>query len=307
PAAVNTLRECLIVVSRLLAPATPFVSDWLHRALAGTSVHLADFPVADQADIDADLERAMAGVRRLASLGRSAREAGNRRVRQPLATMRVALPKGVANGRFQSLFELLRQEVNVKQIDVVSSDADLVRLKAKANFRSLGKRFGKRTPEVAALIGRLPGESLRQLEEGQTAQVQLDGAAVDVLPEDVVVEREVTTDWLVQSAGPFVVALDPHLTGDLLAEGIAREVVNRVQRLRKDAGYDYTTRIALGVDGSAAVLDAVRKHADLIQQETLTRSFEVGKVLDPCDARDDASIDDHQAILSVRRLTEQAP
>src|SRR5690606_29261791 len=101
---------------------------------------------------------------------------------------------------------------------------------------------------VAALIGQLPGESLRQLEEGQAAQVQLDGAAVDVLPEDVVVEREVTTDWLVQSAGPFVVALDPHLTGDLLAEGIAREVVNRVQRLRKDAGYDYTTRIALGVD-----------------------------------------------------------
>ncbi len=307
PAAVATLRECLVVVSRLLAPAAPFASDWLHRALTGTSVHLADFPVADQADIDADLERAMAGVRRLASLGRSAREAGNRRVRQPLATMRVALPKGVANGRFQTLFELLSQEVNVKRIDVVSSDADLVRLKAKANFRSLGKRFGKRTPEVAGLIGQLPAEALRRLEEGQTAEVLLDGAAVEVLPEDVVVEREVTTDWLVQSAGPFVVALDPHLTDDLLAEGLAREVVNRVQRLRKDAGYDYTTRITLAVDGSPAVLDAVRKHAELIQHETLTRSLEIGQVLDPSDARDEASIDDHQALLSVRRLAEPAP
>lgn len=307
PAAVATLRECLVVVSRLLAPAAPFASDWLHRALAGTSVHLADFPVADQAAIDADLERAMAGVRRLASLGRSAREAGNRRVRQPLATMRVAMPKGVTNGRFQSLFELLSQEVNVKRIDVVSSDADLVRLKAKANFRSLGKRFGKRTPEVAALIGQLPSEALRRLEEGGAAEVTLDDVAVQVLSEDVVVEREVTTDWLVQSAGPFVVALDPHLTDELLAEGLAREVVNRVQRLRKDAGYDYTTRITLAVDGSPAVLAAVQKHAELIQHETLTRTLEVGRVLDACDARDEASIDDHQALLSVRRLTESAP
>lgn len=135
----------------------------------------------------------------------------------------------------------------------------------------------------------------------------LDDVAVQVLSEDVVVEREVTTDWLVQSAGPFVVALDPHLTDELLAEGLAREVVNRVQRLRKDAGYDYTTRITLAVDGSPAVLAAVQKHAELIQHETLTRTLEVGRVLDACDARDEASIDDHQALLSVRRLTESAP
>ena len=304
PAAAATLAECLIAVSRMIAPAAPFASDWIHRALANRSVHLADFPGLNGAAIDADLERAMDGIRRLASLGRSAREAGNRRVRQTLGTMRVAVPKEVDNPRFRDLLDLLAQEMNVRTVEVVGSDADLVRLKAKGNFRGLGKRFGKETPRVAARVTGLRADQVRRLEQGEAVSVDFEGKTIELLPDDVIIEREVTSEWLVQSAGPFVVALDPVLTPDLAADGLAREVVSRVQRLRKDAGYEYTTRIELAVSGPAAVLDAVRTHAEFVQGETLAPTLLVSAVLDPCDARDDARIDDHQVTLSVRRSAE---
>jgi isoleucyl-tRNA synthetase len=262
--------------------------------------------VADRSQVDPELERAMDAIRRLASLGRSAREAGNRRVRQPLGTIRVAVPPAVAaNPRFAELLELLRQEVNVGAVELVSSDAELVRLRPKANFRTLGKRFGKRTPEVAAGISRIPAVELRRLEEGQSITVPLDDGLVRVEPEDVVIEREVATDWLVQSAGPFVVALDPRLTPELIADGLAREMVSRVQRLRKEAGYQYTTRIALAVAGDDTVMAAARQHADFVRGETLARSLELGRQLDPCDARDDASIDQYQVTLTVRRWSAE--
>ncbi len=304
PAAVATLTTSLATVARLLAPAAPFASDWLHRALTGTSVHLADFPVVDAAAADPELERAMDGVRRLASLGRSAREAGNRKVRQPLATMRVAVPRGVDNARFQELLPLLAQEVNVRAIEVVASDADLVRLRAKANFRSLGKRFGKQTPDVAKAVGDLDAQACRLLEDGQTVAMPFGESSVDVLPEDVVVERLVTSDWLVQSAGTFVVAIDPALTAELRAEGLAREVVSRVQRLRKDAGYEYTTRIRLGVAGDAAVLAAAETHREFIQGETLARQVDIGRDVEGAEGRDPAPIDDYQVTLSVRRWAD---
>jgi isoleucyl-tRNA synthetase len=304
PVAVRTLFDSLVAVARMLAPVVPFASDWLHRALTGDSVHLADFPVADGGWDDPALDRAMDGVRRLASLGRSAREAGSRRVRQPLATMRVAVAKGVDNPRFRELLPLLAQEVNVKRIEVVSSDADLVRLKAKANFRSLGKRFGKRTPVVAERIATLSPDQLRQLEGGTAVTMVEPEGTIEVLPEDVVVEREVAIDWLVQSEGPFVVALDPTLTPDLVRDGLAREIVSRVQRLRKDAGYEYTTRIALAIGGDPVVLDAAHQAASLIQGETLARELRVGQDLGWTEARDEARIDEHQVTLAVARWTE---
>jgi len=260
--------------------------------------------VASDQALDLELERAMDGIRRLASLGRSAREAGNRKVRQPLATMRVAVPRGVDNSQFHELLPLLRQEVNVKAIEIVASDADLVRLRAKANFRSLGKRFGKETPEVAKAVATLAAPDLRALEDGHPVTMAFGGAAVEILPEDVVVERLVTSDWLVQSAATFVVALDPDLTPELRAEGLAREVVSRVQRLRKDAGYEYTTRIELGVTGDADVLAAVDAHRDFIQGETLARGITAGQVLDRADGREQAPIDEHPVTLSVRRWTD---
>ncbi len=305
PAALATLHESLVTVSRLLAPAAPFVSDWLHRALAGTSVHLSRFPVPCGRR-ERDLEGAMDAVRRLASLARAARDERGIRVRQPLARMQVAIPATVRGAVSDGLLELLRLEVNVKEVVVVESDTDLVRLKAKPNFRSLGKRYGKRTPAVAAAAQDLGSDALKGLEQGQTATLELEGESVTLFPEDVVVEREVASDWLVGSDGPFVAALDPRLSPELRGEGLAREVVNRVQRLRKEAGYAYTDRIAVWVSGDDLVLSAVRDHADFIQGETLARQLEQGRAPAP-DLEQTVDIDGYGVVVGVQRLVDGRP
>lgn len=301
PGAVATLARCLVITSRLLAPAAPFASDWLHRALTGGSVHLADFPTPALSDEDPELERAMDAIRRLASLGRSAREAGNLRVRQTLATMRVAVPAGIDGPRFRELLEVLARETNVRVVEVMSSDADLVRLRGRPNFRALGRRFGARTPVVAQAVAALDQDRLRALEAGDRVAVACAGESVEILPDDVTVEREVATAWLVQTAGPFVAAVDPTVTDDLRRDGLAREVVHRVQRLRKDAGFEYTTRITLAVTGDQPLLDAVRAHQEFIAGETLARSLLIGRALAAWDARDETPIDDHHVTLAVAR------
>jgi isoleucyl-tRNA synthetase len=263
-------------------------------------VHLAGFPVPRTTRMP-DLEAAMDAVRRLASLARSAREERNLRVRQPLGRMQVAVPATVRGPVLQQLLELLRLEVNVKEIEVVASDTDLVRLRPKPNFRTLGKRYGKRTPAVAAAAATLTPGQLRSLEGGTPATLELEGGAVTYLPEDVAVEREVASDWLVQSSGPFVAALDPRLDEELRREGLAREVVNRVQRIRKEAGYMYTDRICLWIDGDASVLDAVRAHAGFIRGETLARGLEVvGRAPAP-DLEQQLDIDGQGVVVGVQR------
>jgi isoleucyl-tRNA synthetase len=300
PAAVRVLYDSLLTVARLLAPAAPFSSDWLHRALAGSSVHLARFP-AQAGTRDLELEQAMAAVRRLASLGRAAREAKNLRVRQPLRRMKVALPRAADGAHFRGMLPLLAQEVNVREVEVVASDADLVRLRARPNFRTLGKRYGKRTPEAAAVASRLSAEQLRALEEGRSVVQNGDREPYEFSPEDVAVEREVSSDWLVQSSGSFVAALDPTLTEELTREGLAREVVNRVQRLRKDAGYTYATRIALWIEGPPPLLEAVRAHAAFIQGETLARVLHFGAQPGACDRQETVEIDAYQVSIAVAR------
>lgn len=305
PAAVATLHEALTTVSRLLAPAAPFLSDWLHRALAGTSVHLAVFPVVGGRR-DPALDAAMDAIRRLASLARAAR-GPDLRVRQPLARMQVAVPASVRGPGFDELLDTLRQEVNVKEVEVVTSDTDLVRLKPRPNFRTLGKRYGKQTPAVAAAAQRLTADQLRLLESGGTAELQVDGAQITYLSEDVVVEREVTTDWLVQSDGPFVAALDPLLSPALRREGLARELVHLVQRLRKEAGFEFSARIALAVRAEGDVAESAREHADFIAGETLARSFEVGGVLAGADKEQQFELDGHPVTIAVRQLAAGQP
>lgn len=300
PAALATLHEALVAVSRMLAPAAPFLSDWLHRSLAGTSVHLARFPESSRRR-DPALEASMEAVRRLASLARAAREERGLRVRQPLAKMQVAVPAAARGPALGELLELLRLEVNVKAVDVVASDTELVRLRAKPNFRSLGKRYGKRTPVVAAAAERLNPAQLRDLERGEKATVEVDGEPATFLPEDVVVERDVASDWLVASDGPYVAALDPRLDETLRLEGLAREVVNRVQRLRKEAGYVYSDRIGLWISGDGPVLDAVRGHAEFIQGETLARRLELGRRAPAPDLEQELDIDGHGVVMGVQR------
>ncbi|HTS89972.1 MAG TPA: isoleucine--tRNA ligase [Gemmatimonadales bacterium] len=313
-AASATLWECLVVASRLLAPAAPFASDWLHRALTAESVHLGAWPrPRPGVDVrgrgapvppaeDAELEAAMDAIRRLASLARAAREQGKLRVRQPIRRMRIAVPRGVQGGAFRRLLETLRAEVNVKEIHLAESDTDLVRLKGKANFRSLGKRYGKDTPSAARTVETLTSDQLRTLEAGGSVSLHGNGLEIVYFPEDVVVEREVAaTGWLVQSDGPLVVALDPELDSELTQEGLARELVHYVQRLRKEAGLAVSDRIDLGIEGLGEVLAAAEAHRDFIMTETLARRLSMGTQVAQAEHRQAAEVDGYHVTLTLRR------
>ncbi len=301
PAAVATLHDTLVTVARLAAPAAPFLSDAIHRRLTGGSVHLTTFP-DDLPGRSPALDEAMATIRRLVSLARNARENASLRVRQPLAEMRVAVPSAATGPEFDACLQLLAREVNVKVVTVVASDAELVSLKGKPNFRSLGKVYGKQTPRAAAAVGELSAKQLAALEGGQAVSVKVDGTSFEYRPEDVVVEREVSTDWLVQTEGSLVVALNPEMSNELQQEGLARELVNRVQRLRKDAGYDYTTRIALAVTGADDVLAAARAFDTFIAGETLARRFEIGDELVGPDVRETVNLHGQDAVVMLERF-----
>jgi isoleucyl-tRNA synthetase len=295
-AALATLHEALVTLARLLAPAAPFLADWLHRALAGTSVHLAPFP-ADQGRREPELVVAMAAVRKLASLARAARETRGLSVRQPVAKLQVAVPAAVKGRAFADLLDILAAEVNAKAVEVAGSDHDLVRLKGKAEFRSLGKRYGKDTPRAAAAAAELTADQLRALERGEVVQA----GEFAFHPGDVTVTRDVVSDWAVQADGPYVAAVDPRLTEDLTQEGLAREVVNRVQRLRKEAGYDYATRIELAVAGAADVVAATGAFQAFVEGETLAKRTLLGGVLDDADLARDVDIEGRRVTIALRR------
>jgi len=195
------------------------------------------------------------------------------------------------------LLDILAAEVNVKAVQVVASDHDLVRLGAKANFRTLGKRYGKDTPRAAAAVAELSAAELQTLEQGGTVR----HGEFEYQPEDVTVTREVVSEWLVQADGPYVVALDPALSDDLVQEGLAREVVNRVQRLRKEAGYEYTTRIELSITGAETIVAATRAFQGFVEGETLARRMVLGAGLDEPDLQREVDIEGRRTTIALRR------
>ncbi|MFW6200638.1 MAG: isoleucine--tRNA ligase, partial [Gemmatimonadota bacterium] len=249
-AAFRTLWEVLVNVSRLVAPVTPFSADWLHRALTEESAHLAAFPDPDDEVRDPDLEAEMESARAVVTLGRAAREEVQLRVRQPLRTLEVVLP-----GRRRirpEVVELVKEELNVKQVEFLSSSERLVRLTARPNFRALGPRFGADTEKAAQAIRELPEEALERLREvmirgadradGESAEVaegaqvaedagvtiQVGGEEHLVGPDSLDLVEEASGDRVVRSEGEYTVALDPTLDEELRREGLARELVNRI-------------------------------------------------------------------------------
>ncbi len=273
-AAFATLHEVLAVVCRLLAPFAPYLTDWIHRQLVGTSVHTAPYLRLGVTARDHSMERHMAAVRTLCRLGRAAREEAGLKVRQPLARMICVVPPEEVTG-VEALASLIRTELNIKTILFAGSADDLVRVSAKGNFRSLGKRFGKATPAAAAAVEALPSAVLQAFERGERVTILVDGVEFPLEPEDVVLTRSAVGDLVVSGDGVYVAAIDPTLTDALRSEGIARELVSRIQRARKDAGFAVSDRIHLVVGGVHAVRDAAREHQAWIAGEVLALVFVV--------------------------------
>lgn len=273
-AAFATLHEVLKVTCRLLAPFTPFIADAVHRALTGTSVHLADYRRSEGAYTDESLEAAMSDIRMLAGLGRAARERADINVRQPLKMVQCVVPG--APGETVLLADLLAAELNVRKVEFVSSTDSLVTLEAKANFRSLGKKFGKSTPAVAAAISKLGGDVLRDLALGMDVTIEVDGRQCVIAPEDVTIIRRASGAAVVEEDMGYGVALDPTVTDELRQEGLAREIISRVQRLRKEARLEVSDRITVAIEGDDEIIRAVGEHRQHIGEEVLALQVLLG-------------------------------
>ena len=301
-AAFATLHEVLVVVCRLLAPIAPFLTDWLHRELTGTPVHLAPYTRTDAPARDLDLERAMEAVRTLATLGRGAREQAKINVRQPLGRM-VCVAPAVSEGALRELLPVLAAELNIKAIDLATSADALVTLEAKPNFRALGKKFGKKTPLAAEAVSRFTSEHLRQFEQGGELVVTVDGETHGLALDELTIIRRASGALVVQEQHGFFAAIDPTITAELRAEGVAREVISRVQRMRKEAGLAVSDRIRLWVAGDAPVRAAAETHRAWIADEVLATTLVTGEPQheDNTLARQTADLDGIRADLALTK------
>lgn len=266
-AAFATLHEVLTVTCRLLAPFTPFLTDTMHRSLTGDSVHLASYVRPDAPATDDELEQAMDDIRQLSTLAHAARDSANIKVRQPLPGLQCVVPHDPTSA--MALASLLELELNVKRVTFLQSTDGLVSLEGKANFRALGKKFGKGTPLVAAAASQLSDEELRTLAAGGSVTIVVADVERCIEPDDVAIIRRASGDAVVQEAAGYGVALDTTITADLRAEGLSRELISRLQRLRKEAGLDVSDRITAVVDGDEELEAAVVTHRERIMEETL--------------------------------------
>jgi isoleucyl-tRNA synthetase len=280
--AFATLRHCLLEVTALLAPFTPFLADEIHLNLAGgeaeelgelaDSVHLRDFPVSDPALADDELEAAMDAVRLTVELGRAARAQAKAKVRQPLRRA-VIVANDAERAAISARADLVTAELNVKELDFVSEEADLVSYAVKPNYRSLGPRFGKRMPQVAAAVEALdPVHVARVMADGGEIGINVDGDEHTLGADEVTLALQPLEGYEVEAEAGHAVALQLELDDELRREGLAREIVHAVQNARKAAGLDISDRIALSLGGDDELLAAAREHQLYISSEVLATS-----------------------------------
>ncbi|MEN3583591.1 isoleucine--tRNA ligase [Streptomyces sp. ZYX-F-203] len=286
-AALRTLHEVLETVTRLMAPLTPFITERVWQDLvvpvtprAPESVHLASWPEVDSAAVDPELSRRMTLVRRLVELGRATRAESGVKTRRPLSRALIAAP-GFA-GLDQELRAQIAEELNVASLASLGEvGGSLVDTTAKANFRVLGKRFGKRVQEVAGAISRADAAALSlALREG-SASVEVDGEEITLAPEEVIVTETPREGWSVASDAGLTVALDLEVTEELRRAGLARDAIRLIQEARKNSGLDVADRIALRwTAADPATTAAITEHAALIAEEVLATDFAAGNAED---------------------------
>jgi len=281
-AAYQTLYSCLETLAKLLAPFTPFLADRIFLNLNGVSglescesVHLADFPVLEMSAIDRPLEQRMKKAQIITSLVRTMREKASIKVRQPLKRILLAVSDAAARDEYGMVSDIIMEEINVQKIEYIEEEGSVISKKVKPNFKTLGPRFGKDMKALAEAIRIMSHKQIALLENQGHLSLDLDGKAFDILRDDVEIMHEDIEGWLVASdeANGIMVALDTEMTEELEMLGLSREIVSRIQALRKESGFDITDRISLSIQGSEKLLDAVKKNDAYIKAETLTSSL----------------------------------
>jgi isoleucyl-tRNA synthetase len=304
-AAFATLHRCLVDVTRLLAPFIPFVADEIHDNLTGggDSVHLADYPVADEALRDPRLEAGMEAARKAVELGRAARAQAKVKMRQPLRKA-VIVATDSERAAIEDLADLVKAELNVHELEFVSEEGELVTYRVKPNYRTLGPRFGKRMPQAAAAVEALDPESVTAAVAGERrVGIQVDGSEHDLEPDDVTLVMAPLEGYQVEAEAGRAVALALELDEELRREGLAREIVRAVQNARKEAGLEVTDRIELSLGGDGDLVAAAREHEDYVSGEVLatTVGYEAASPPETAPAAD-AKRSSRRAVVDGREL-----
>lgn len=273
--AYQTLYTCLETVAKLLAPFAPFYSDQLYLDLTKAtgrggeqSVHLAKYPEADESFIDSDLEIRMGMAQKITSMVLALRRKVNIKVRQPLQTIMIPAVDDEQKNHIEAVKDLIKNEVNVKELRFVEGSGVLVK-KVKCNFRTMGKKFGKLMKGIAAAMGNLSQEEISQLQTTGSYELEVEGQKAVVEATDVEIISEDIPGWLVSNEGNLTVALDVELTDELLNEGMARELINRIQNIRKEIGLEITDRINVTLSPDSKVEAALAGFADYIKAQVL--------------------------------------
>jgi len=278
-AAYQTLYTCLETVAMLAAPVAPFYMDKLFNDLNSVSarhgdesVHLTLFPDFDASLIDKDLEKRMAVAQKLSSMILGLRRRVNIKVRQPLNRMMVPVSDPSFQEQVEGVKSLVLNEVNVKEIEYITDTAGILVKRIKANFKVLGPRYGKLMKEVSAAINGMDQDEIARFEKDQTFEIQAGGESIGLTLEDVEIVSEDIPGWLVANEGAITVALDIGITEELRMEGVARELINRIQNIRKESGFDVTDKIDVSIEKHELINKAVETHGKYIGSQTLASS-----------------------------------
>lgn len=284
--AYETLNECLMVTAQLMSPIAPFISDWLYRNLTAwrqdavaESVHLGDWPLCRAEDINPELEARMAMAQDICSLVRSLRRKTDLKIRQPLQRILIPAYDARLTERIKAVEDLIKAEVNIKEIELIHDDSNVVVRKAKPNFKLLGPKAGPLLKDLGATIQAFDAAQIRELEQNGSIHVSAGGKNFELLRNEVEIFSEDIPGWSVAANGKLTVALDITLTPDLIAEGYAREFINRIQNLRKDSGLELTDRIHVIVSKHPEWDQALIKFNSYICTETLAVSLSGADVI----------------------------
>ena len=298
-AAYQTLHTCLSTLALLAAPVAPFFCDRLFRDLTGApSVHLAEFPKADTALIDTALERRMSLAQRLTSLALGLRKKANIKVRQPLAKMLLPAADTAATADIQAIAPIVAAEVNIKNIEVVGNDNAVFVKRVDPDFKRLGPMFGKRMKAAAARIKSMGRAEIAALEANGYIDLEVEGEVTRVPVDAVKIVAEDIKGWLVANEGSLTVALDIDITPELAAEGLARELVNRIQNLRKQYGLQITDHISLAIEGNEQVRSTVEGYADYIGGQVLADAI-VSRIPETAERTETLDIDGTEVRIAI--------
>ncbi len=305
-AAYSTLYTALVTLAKLLAPTMPFLAEELYRnlvcsvdKLAPESVHLVEWPQADESLIDEALNREMELVMRLVSLGHSARQKANRKVRQPLAEAAFALGRADERHAVETYADLITDELNVKQVRLLDASSEAATFTLKPLPKQLGQKYGNKFPAIQKAILAMDAASFAPvLLSGQPLKVTANGETFDILPDEVEVRADAKSGFAVAADGAYLAALVTELTPELVREGLAREFVRRVQELRKQADLNVADRIKLFVVASAGLQEAIEANREYITAETLTVDLNYASPVD-CEATAEDEFDGEKVTVGL--------